>query len=74
MQVSNEKLLCDAKSRHVNCKVLQHQLSYSIYMIRFLEMRRPGGSMVQCWAGELRIASSILAHGRFLVRGVALSR
>ena len=34
--------------------------------------RGPGGSVVQCSARDLKVASSILAHGSFLVRGAAL--
>ena len=34
--------------------------------------RGSGGSVVQCLAHNLRIVSSILAHGSFLVRGSAL--
>ena len=35
--------------------------------------RSASGSVVQCSARGLKVASSILAHGSFLVRGVALS-
>ena len=31
------------------------------------------GSVVQCLARDLKVANSILAHGSFLVRGIALS-
>ena len=33
-----------------------------------------GGSVVQCLTRDLKVVSSILAHGSFLVRGAALSR
>ena len=33
----------------------------------------PGGSVVQCSARDLKVASSILGHGSLLVRGAALS-
>ena len=36
--------------------------------------RGPDGSMAQCLARDLKVASSILAHGSFLMRGIALSR
>ena len=36
-------------------------------------MRGRGGSVVQCSARDLKVASLILAHSSFLVRGLVLS-
>ena len=38
-----------------------------------LHIQGSGGSVVQCSARDLKVASSILVHGSFLVRRAALS-
>ena len=38
-----------------------------------MTQKGPGDSVVQCLARDLKVASSNLAHGSFLVRGVVLS-